>query len=310
MKARTKEGTWFAVPLRSSGYAVGVVARVSGPSILAYFFGKVWTSPPALAEVEGLRAADAIRVLLVGDLGLSRGYWPNLGRDAAWKREEWPVPPFVRKDPLSRRAWVIQYSDDNIELERSCTPTPFDSPLEPDALCGYGAAEIKLTKMLRRPVDQRRQDATATGPPYVEPLGEVANDHDAPPRESLFDTDAVRDWLAELAEGDAAAVSAALEAVTSAAPDAYIEVDEASIALAAAELVAAASGKGRDRLDEDAAAWLDGARDALRRLDVAEAHRAATRVFARSELRDLWDEQGEDTAWHASVRELIARLAG
>jgi hypothetical protein len=33
------------------------------------------------------------------------------------------------------------------------------------------------------------------------------------------------------------------------------------------------------------------------------------RVFESSELRELWDENGEDTDWHADVRELLKRLA-
>jgi hypothetical protein len=55
--------------------------------------------------------------------------------------------------------------------------------------------------------------------------------------EGNFENDSVLDWLAEL--GDAAQVKAALDAVAGAPPDAYLEVDECSAALGAAEVLAA-----------------------------------------------------------------------
>jgi hypothetical protein len=144
------EGTWFAVPLRSKGFAVGVVARTSpgGGVVLAYFFKKVWDQPPPLAEVKGFKAEDAVRVLRVGDLGLIDGTWPVLGRDPDWRRAGWTVPPFVRKDDLSRRAWTVQYSDCDANLVESETPTSYDTNLERDAVLGAGAVEVVMTRLL------------------------------------------------------------------------------------------------------------------------------------------------------------------
>ena len=90
---------------------------------------------------------------------------------------------------------------------------------------------------------------------------------------------------------------------------AYLEVDECSAALAAAELVAAALGRGDDRLSKDAAAWLKGHREDVRKIGAARARAAVERVYESSELRELWDENGDDTAWHVEVRELLKRLA-
>jgi len=144
------EGTWFAVPLRQGGCAVGVVARATakGKVILCYFFGPRRTDLPTLAEVERLKPADAVRVVRVGDLSLFRGEWPIIGQTASWKRSEWPMPPFVCRDPLSRKVWRVYYSDTNpgaIDREES---EQYESALEDDGLFGAGAAELVLTKLL------------------------------------------------------------------------------------------------------------------------------------------------------------------
>lgn len=68
-----------------------------------------------------------------------------------------------------------------------------------------------------------------------------------------FDNDAASDWLGDLAEGDVSLVGETLDAVGAAEKDEYIDADDACNALAAAELVAAALGKGEDRLSESAA---------------------------------------------------------
>lgn len=124
-----------------------------------------------------------------------------------------------------------------------------------------------------------------------------------------FDNDSALDWLGELVDGDAELVEEALDAVADAEEDAYLEVDEASAALAAAELVAAALGKGDERLNDDATEWLEEHRAAARAIGAARARRAVERVYESSELRELWDENGDDTEWHADVRELLHRLA-
>lgn len=150
MKPIAQEGTWFAVPLRSKGFAVGVVARRArrGGVILAYFFNKIWGQPPPLDEVRVLRPRDACRVLRVGDLGLVNGTWPVVARDPDWRRGEWPTPQFLRKDDLSRKAWVVQYSDHDVNVVELETPTSYDTNLERDAVWGAGAVEVVLTRSL------------------------------------------------------------------------------------------------------------------------------------------------------------------
>jgi hypothetical protein len=42
--------------------------------------------------------------------------------------------------------------------------------------------------------------------------------------------------------------------------------------------------------------------------DLGLACRAVDRVFRGSESRELWNENGADTEWHADLRELLRRL--
>lgn len=154
MRQIVDEGTWFAVPLRSRGFAVGVVARTSsgGGVVLSYFFGNVWEQPPLLKDVKDLRSESAARILRVGDLGLIDGTWPVIGRDPDWQRSEWRVPEFVRRDELSRRAWTVVYSDCDANVVVSEVRTGYEeTDLERDAVLGAGAAEVVLTRMLIAP---------------------------------------------------------------------------------------------------------------------------------------------------------------
>lgn len=150
MKLPYREGTWFCVPLQQGGFAVGLVARATakGKVILCYFFGPLRTAVPVLAEVEQLKPSDAMRVFRVGDLGLIRGEWPIIGQITSWKRSDWPMPPFVRRDPLSRKAWRVYHSDTDPNLIDREESEPYESTLEVEGLSGSAAAEIKLTKAL------------------------------------------------------------------------------------------------------------------------------------------------------------------
>ena len=123
-----------------------------------------------------------------------------------------------------------------------------------------------------------------------------------------FANDSALDWLSALVHGGPALLAEALDRVGSAAADEYLEVDESSAALAAAELVAAALGGGEDRLAQEALAWLKDHVHAARAIGAERARRAVERVFRDSELRELWEENGEQTEWHAEVRELLERL--
>jgi hypothetical protein len=144
------EGTLFFVPLRTGGFARGVVARCSreGKVIWGYFFGPLLPTTD-VAEPVTLNPKDAILCLMFGDLGLINGKWPILGKIANWIRSEWPMPIFVRKDPLGIKPSIrVQYSDTDTCVIVAESPVTDVTGLRPDLMSGYGSVEIKLTKLL------------------------------------------------------------------------------------------------------------------------------------------------------------------
>jgi hypothetical protein len=145
-----EEGTWFAVPLRNGGYGTGVVARHSPEGVLLiYLFGPKRKRPAELADVQGLSKSDAIKVVMAGALGLADGSWAIIGRQGSWDREDWPMPQFVRKDEITRTAWLVTYADDNPNEVASEQRVPFEiTGFERDGLNGSGAVELVLTQLL------------------------------------------------------------------------------------------------------------------------------------------------------------------
>jgi hypothetical protein len=146
------EGTWFAVPLRTNGFAVGVLARVAGNGpAFGYFFGPKRSHVPELKEVQDLTAKDTILQGMFGDLGLLNGSWPVLGRSETWRRDDWPLPPLVRVDPDGSTAFMSFYSDDLIlDREETCDPS-CATHFPEDGLWGYGAVEKRLTRLVGEP---------------------------------------------------------------------------------------------------------------------------------------------------------------
>ena len=144
------EGSVILVPLRNGGFARGVVARATkkGKGLFGYFFGPRLASPKD-ATLDGLDPDKAILRLRFGDLGLINGEWPVLGEVPNWDRAEWPMPDFVRRDPLGvLKPRLVRYSDDDpnhIEAEYIIDD---DAGMPTDSASGYGAVEIKLTKLL------------------------------------------------------------------------------------------------------------------------------------------------------------------
>lgn len=145
-----REGTWFAVPLQSGGYGLGVVARMAGTGpVFGYFFGPKRALIPELGEVANLRAEDAVWLGRFGDLGLRRAEWQIIGHTTDWRRESWPLPPFIRIDPISAgKAVKATYSDTlDVVSEVACDPALATSYPE-DTLSGSGAVEYQLTSLL------------------------------------------------------------------------------------------------------------------------------------------------------------------
>ena len=146
-----QEGTWFAVPLRPTGYAIGRVARHTpkGEIIVAYIFGPRRQHVPSLDEISDLSPSDAARVMQVGGVGLLDGGWAVIGNSSHWVRERWPIPHFIRRELLREVAWRVIYADDNPNKVVAEERIPYDTVgLEPDSLSGHIAAETELSDIL------------------------------------------------------------------------------------------------------------------------------------------------------------------
>jgi len=149
-RQRYKEGTLFAVPLPAGGFALGLITRKGKGGVLCgYFWGPRRVSIPTVREVSGLSRESATLVLQFGALGLMRGHWPVIGQWPQWRREDWPLPQFVRTDAISGEQRLVTYDDATLaELcEQPCFSQPSAS-LPRDCLSGYGAVEIKLSKLI------------------------------------------------------------------------------------------------------------------------------------------------------------------
>jgi len=123
-----------------------------------------------------------------------------------------------------------------------------------------------------------------------------------------FDNDEAADWVWELEDaGSLEPVISALETIENSRsePEAF----ESSVALAAAEVVAAIFGRPSadfpESLVEIAQSLSASAPENLR----ARARAVALRIKAESELRDLWVEPGGLAAWEQVLDDLLNRLA-
>ena len=142
------EGTVFLVPLRDRGYAVGVVARISGEGhAFGYFFGPR-INGAADADTYSLKASDAVLVGKFGDLELIRGNWPEVDSIEPWDPSMWPMMSLARIDECAGKAWLSTY-DDNFNCIGEKEITVDEAHSYPyDRLMGAGSVEIRLTKLL------------------------------------------------------------------------------------------------------------------------------------------------------------------
>jgi Domain of unknown function (DUF4259) len=123
-----------------------------------------------------------------------------------------------------------------------------------------------------------------------------------------FENDDAGDWVYQLEEAnDLDLVRGTL--LAAADPEGYLEAPTCSMALAAAEVVAALAGRPAPDLPEEILTWVAAHRltvpPDLRALSV----RALDQVAAGSELKELWAESEDSGAWVDRLQELRSRLA-
>lgn len=124
-----------------------------------------------------------------------------------------------------------------------------------------------------------------------------------------FANDDATDWLFELEESSGPDLLK--EAFKTLSGNGYPDTPDCCIALAAAEVVAAAKGKPSSDLPEDVRKWI-GDQDNLNAI-AALAKSAITvvnKISAKSELRDQWEESDSWHEWQQVMEDLRKRLQG
>jgi hypothetical protein len=152
-KLNYTEGTCFLVPLRKGGFGRGVVARMNGRGVVfGYFFGPKFLKKDDAIIDSALCPQKAILLGKFGDLGFMNGEWPVIGKIEPWVRADWPLPSLFQKDLLRQNIGFIRCYDDNslgFAREERVKLGEIDAgKLPKDGLSGYGALEIRLTKLL------------------------------------------------------------------------------------------------------------------------------------------------------------------
>jgi pyruvate carboxylase len=124
-----------------------------------------------------------------------------------------------------------------------------------------------------------------------------------------FANDDALDWVAELSSRKSVdLVGSALSKVSLTSASDYLEASECSIALAAAEVVAAALGKPVDGFPEELAAWTKQNAETLSKQS-RPALEAIERIKRSSELKELWEESADFQKWMLTINSLTKRLS-
>lgn len=121
-----------------------------------------------------------------------------------------------------------------------------------------------------------------------------------------FGNDDAGDFIYDAEKKGVRAVEEAIRKIEKMRADDYIESSDASVVIAAGELLATANGKPPIDFPEEA-------RNVSARMKrdgklQARASAAIARVLAASELREVWEESSDFGAWRADVEALIERL--
>ena len=125
-----------------------------------------------------------------------------------------------------------------------------------------------------------------------------------------FDNDDALDWVWELeSSDDLSALEAALRA--GASEGSYIEAPTGSVAIAAAEVVAALTGNPLPQLPDEVVSWTSN-RSLSKDSELVRLARkviAAVQNSTNSELAELWSESGElFEIWTSGLSDLQQRL--
>jgi Domain of unknown function (DUF4259) len=123
-----------------------------------------------------------------------------------------------------------------------------------------------------------------------------------------FENDDAQNFLGELGSKEPEDLKLIL--AHAADHEGYLEAPDSSVAIAAAEVVAAAKGHPTPSVPARISEWI-GRFEGAPSVEMTElARRAVERVRLNSELKDLWLEAEGLNEWSAVLRDLEGRLKG
>jgi hypothetical protein len=125
---------------------------------------------------------------------------------------------------------------------------------------------------------------------------------------SSFENDSALDWADDLeATNNLDLITSTLSTVVNNID--YVEVDEGSYAVAAAEVVAALKGQPSTALPECVQSWIQRHHLVIDNHIQALAIRAVQRILqGGSELQSLWAEGDDYALWEKEISDLLSRL--
>jgi hypothetical protein len=124
-----------------------------------------------------------------------------------------------------------------------------------------------------------------------------------------FENDDAADWIAMFCEdpGKESIVDAFM-GVVGMKEEEYLEAPECSIAIAAAEVVAALKQGESSMLPEDARECVGDLRIAADEELISQGVAALDRILENSELKELWEDSSDLADWQAAIENLRGRL--
>jgi hypothetical protein len=129
----------------------------------------------------------------------------------------------------------------------------------------------------------------------------------AAPGVGNFENEDALDWVSELERAKSSSFIAETLRVVTERGDEYLDANEASRALAAAEVVAALNHAGSLHLPVEVKQWISRHQVGSPSLTQL-ALKAVQRIETASELSEMWDESERADEWYEVLENLEARL--
>ena len=109
--------------------------------VLGYFHKKTYATPPQLSEIDF--AIESFIPMRFGDPYLLNKKWPVFGQVWPWDRLAWPMPEFVRIDPIRNVSRIVIYDESDPLKEVTSKPCTSDPSKYPRAV-SYDAKAVEI----------------------------------------------------------------------------------------------------------------------------------------------------------------------